>query len=270
MWNSFPAVQRLADAVHEVQPGHLLVPGLGIDADQLGVGKRLDERQRVADGRQQDVAARFVGLRLDREAQRIAVVGDVLAEQIERLTVALEGGLDVLGTVVLAALTPAPEDEGLRAEFGGEIDVAQHLAQREAAHGAVVAGESAVLEYRLGEQVRRHHRHDHARWIPVPPRAGRSHAAVPRRSSRTGTGRHRGRSGRARPVRPAARRPRPRRPRGGSPRRTDRRRSTPRSTGRRRTWSDGCGTKSSAVGTLDSRTDISASSTCRFVLRQNI
>ena len=156
-----PAVQRLADAVHEVQPGHLLVSGLRVDADQLGVGKRLDERQRVPDGRQQDVAARFVGLRLDREAQRIAVVGDVLAEQIKRLAVAREGGLDVLGAVVLAALPAAPQDEGLRAEFGGEIDVAQHLAQREAAHAAVVAGESAVLEDRLGEQVRRHHRHGH-------------------------------------------------------------------------------------------------------------
>ena len=156
-----PGVQRLADAVREVQPGHLLVPGLRVDPDQLGMGKRLDERQRMADGRQQDVASRFVGLRLDREAQRVAVVGDVLAEQIERLTVALEGGQDVLCAVVLAALAAAPEDEGLRAEFGGEIDVAQHLAQREAANTAVIAGESTVLEHGLGEQVRGHHRHDH-------------------------------------------------------------------------------------------------------------
>ena len=82
MWNSFPEYSAWLMPCAKFQPGHLFVPGLRVDPDQPGMGKRLDERQRMADGWQQDVAARLVGLRLDREAQWIAVVGDVLAEQI--------------------------------------------------------------------------------------------------------------------------------------------------------------------------------------------
>ena len=60
------------------------------------------------------------------------------------------------------ALATAPEDVGLRAELGGEVEVAQDLAQCVAAYGAVVAGERAVLEDGVGERVGRHHRDDHA------------------------------------------------------------------------------------------------------------
>ena len=98
--------------------------------------------------RQQDVAAGLVGLRLDREADVVALVGDVVAEQVHGLAVALERLADVLRGVVLGALAAAPHDERLRAELGGEVELAQHLAQREAAHGAVVRGEAAVLEDR--------------------------------------------------------------------------------------------------------------------------
>ena len=62
--------QRLGDAVHVVQPGHLLVPDLGVDADHLVVLERRDERERVADRGQDDVAARLVRLRFDREPDR--------------------------------------------------------------------------------------------------------------------------------------------------------------------------------------------------------
>ena len=88
--------QRLGVAGGGVEAGHLLVPDLGVDADQLGPVEGLDERQRVADGRQQDVAARLVGLGLDREPQVVALVDDVLAEEVERLLVAVERGRDVL------------------------------------------------------------------------------------------------------------------------------------------------------------------------------
>ena len=66
--------QRLADRVVERQARHRLVRDLGVHADHLGVLERLDEVQRVADGRQEDVAARLVGLGLHREAQVVAVV----------------------------------------------------------------------------------------------------------------------------------------------------------------------------------------------------
>src|SRR5690606_23523363 len=93
-------------------------------------------------------------------AQVVALVLDVPGDGVDALAVAVERGVDVLDAVVLAALAPAPHDEGRRTELGGEVDVAQHLAQAEAAHGAVVRGEAAVLEDRVAEGVRRHHLDD--------------------------------------------------------------------------------------------------------------
>ena len=61
--------QCLADAVGVVQPGHLLVADLGVDADHLRVRQLGDERQRVPGGGQQDVAARLIRLGLDGEPQ---------------------------------------------------------------------------------------------------------------------------------------------------------------------------------------------------------
>ena len=162
MWKSLPCHSAWAMPCGEVQPGHLLVPDLGVEPDELGVLERGDERQRVADRGQQDVAARLVRLGLDREPDVVALVDDVLGEQVHGLAVAVEGGPDVLGRVVLGALAAAPHHVGLGAQLGGQVEVAQHLAQREAAHVAVVAGEAAVLEHRVGEQVGGHHRDDQA------------------------------------------------------------------------------------------------------------
>ena len=77
--------QRLGDAVGEVQAGHLLVPDLGVDADPLGTLELVDEGEGVAEGGEQDVAARLVRLGLDGEAQVVALLVDVLAEQVEGL-----------------------------------------------------------------------------------------------------------------------------------------------------------------------------------------
>ena len=162
MWKSLPWYSAWAMPAAKLRPGHLLVADLGVEADELGALERVDEGDRVAEGRQQDVAARLVRLRLDGEADVVALVGDVVAEQVDGLAVALERRADVLGGVVLGALAAAPHDEGLGAELGGEVEVAQHLAQREAAHGAVVRGEAAVLEDRRAEQVGGDHRHDEA------------------------------------------------------------------------------------------------------------
>ena len=73
--------QRLGDAGGEVQPGHLLVADLGVHADHVAVLELGDERQRVPDGRQQDVAARLVRLRLDGEADAVALLDDVRGER---------------------------------------------------------------------------------------------------------------------------------------------------------------------------------------------
>ncbi len=100
----------------------------------------------MTDGGQQDVAARLVGLGLDREADLVALVDDVLAEQVDGLAVALERRPHVLGRVVLGAFATAPHHEGLRAQLGTELELTQRLAQREPPHGAVVRREGSVLE----------------------------------------------------------------------------------------------------------------------------
>ncbi len=151
-------VQRLRDAGREVEPRHLLVPDLGVEADELGVLQLVDERERVTDGREQDVAARLVRLRLDREADAVALVEHVLAEQVDGLLVAGERGAHVLRGVVLRAFAATPHHERLGAEFGGEVDLPDHLAERVAAHGAVVGGEPAILEDGRAEEVGGDHR----------------------------------------------------------------------------------------------------------------
>ena len=59
---------RLGHAVVERQATHRLVRELGVHADEFGCVEALDEGQRVTDRRQQDVAARLVGLGFDRDA----------------------------------------------------------------------------------------------------------------------------------------------------------------------------------------------------------
>ncbi len=154
--------QRLRDAVRVVEVRHLLVPDLGVDPHHVGVLEGGDEGQGVTGRRQQDVPARLVGLRLDGEPQVVALVDAVLGEQIQALAIALQRRLDVLGRVDLGALAAAPEHERLRAEVGGQVEIAQDLAQRVPAHAAVVAGERPVLEHRVGEGVGGDHRHDQA------------------------------------------------------------------------------------------------------------
>lgn len=154
--------QRLGDAVREVQPGHLLVADLGVHAVQLRALQTLDEGQGVADGREQDVAARLVRLGLDGELQVVALGGHVLAEEVEGLLHAVEGHPYVLGGTGLRALTAAPGDVDLRAELDGQVDVADRLAQGVATHVTVVRRERAVLEDGVREEVGGGHRHGHA------------------------------------------------------------------------------------------------------------
>ena len=101
------------------------------------------------EGRQQDVAARLVGLGLDREPHVVALVDDVLRQHLQTLGIAVEGGADVLAGVALGTFAAAPEHVGLGTELGREVEVAQDLAQGVAAHRPVVAGERAVLEDRM-------------------------------------------------------------------------------------------------------------------------
>ena len=160
MWNS-PVPQGLGDAVRVVQRRHLLVAGFRVDADHVRVLALVDERDGMPDRGQQDVPARLVRLRLDREFQSVALVDRVLGEHVDALPVPVQGGPDVLGEVDLGAFPAAPEHVDLGAQLGSQIHVAHDLAERVPADGAVVGGEPAVLEHRIAEQVGGDHRHDH-------------------------------------------------------------------------------------------------------------
>lgn len=149
---------RLGDAVGEVQSGHLLVADLGVHAVQFRALQTLDEGQGVADGREQDVATRLVRLGLDGEPEAVALVDDVLAEQVERLLHPVQRDPHVLRSAGLRTLPAAPGHIRLGTQFDREVDIADHLAQREPAHVTVVGRETAVLEDRVREQVRRRHR----------------------------------------------------------------------------------------------------------------
>ena len=163
MWNSLPCHSAWAMPCDEVQPGHLLVPDLGVEADHLGVLERGDERQRVADRRQQDVAAGLVRLGLEREPQVVAAVDDVLGQQVQALAVAVERGADVLR----GRRTPRPRGRPTSRTSVAPSSAARSMlritlrsAKRRTSRSLLV--NAAVLEDRVGEQVGRHHRHDQA------------------------------------------------------------------------------------------------------------
>src|SRR5690625_949236 len=133
---------------------------LGVEPYKFRRGKRVNERQRMPHGGKEDIAARLVRFGFNGKPDVVTGIDDVLAQQVYRFPVTIQRGADVLGGVVFGAFPPAPHDESLCAEFGREIDVAEHLTEREPADLAVVGGEAAVFEYGRGEQVRRHHWHD--------------------------------------------------------------------------------------------------------------
>src|SRR5579859_4431493 len=164
--------QCLRQPVGVVQPGHLLVPGLGVQADLAGMGELADECQGVPDGGQQDVAARLVRLGLDGEPQVVPVVQDILGEYVEGFLVPVQRGPDVLGGPRFGAFPAAPGDVGAGAEVGGQVQVVHDLAQRVPADVAVVGGERAVLEHRMGEQVGRRAGHHQPGAVQRGPERG--------------------------------------------------------------------------------------------------
>ncbi len=105
MWKSLSVPQALGDGVVEGQARHRLVGELGVEADHLGPLERVDEGQGVADGGQEHVAAGFVGLRFEGEAQVVAVFAHVGAAQVDGLGVAVEGGADT--SLAASASTPS-------------------------------------------------------------------------------------------------------------------------------------------------------------------
>ena len=159
MWNSLPRPQRLGDAVVERQAAHGLVGELGVHADALGRVESFNEGQRVSDGWQKDVAARFVGLGLNGDPHVVVAFGDVRGHGVDRLGVAVQCFGDRLGGVRLGALAAAPQHEDVGAQLRTEVDGVERLGQSESSHVGIVRGQRALFEDRSREEIDRGHRH---------------------------------------------------------------------------------------------------------------
>jgi hypothetical protein len=101
-----------------------------------------------------------LGLASRAKLEVVALVEHVLAQEVQRLAVALDGVTGVLGRVGLDPLAPAPEDVDLGAQLDAQVDGAHRLLQRRRRAPGVVGREGAVLEGRIGEQVGGRHGDD--------------------------------------------------------------------------------------------------------------
>src|SRR5579884_520863 len=110
-------VERLRYGMHEIETGHVLVRHLWIDAHHLWMVQRVDEGEHVADGWQVDIGARLVWLRLQGEAQVVAVVNHILAQEVDGVAHALESHNRVFGRFRVDAFAPAPEDVNAGAQL---------------------------------------------------------------------------------------------------------------------------------------------------------
>ena len=178
-----PLPQGLGDGVRERESRHGLVGELGVEADHVGPLELADERQRVADGREEEVTARLVRLGLERDAQVVAALADVLAAQVDGFLVPVERGAHVLGRVGLHPLATAPHHVDVRAQLGAEIDGVERLAHREPTDVAIVRRERALLEHGSAEQVGRRHRHVHAGLVERGAEPLQDRLALGRRSA---------------------------------------------------------------------------------------
>ena len=155
-------VDRLGNPVVHAEPGHRLVGDLRVEPDHVGLVEGGDERQGVADGRQERVATGLVGLGFEGEAGRVAAIADVAAQEVERLPIPRQGGEWRFGGNSFDSLAAAPEDVRLGAELGSEVDRPHRLLECVTPDVSIAGRERPVLERRMPEQVRRGHRHDHA------------------------------------------------------------------------------------------------------------
>ena len=135
---------------------------LGVHTDHLGILELADERERVAHGREQEIPARLVRLRLDREFHRVPLFGDVRATRVDRLRVTIERGGNVFRGVALHTLATTPHHVHGGTDLRTEVDPVDGLAQRVPANLRIVGREGTIFENRLREQVGGGHRRAYA------------------------------------------------------------------------------------------------------------
>ena len=110
MWNSLPCHSACAMPCAKFSPAISSCPTSGLRPTISGCVELADERDRVADRRQQDVAARLVRLRLEREPDVVAL----LARRSRRAVFSASryrssAAGDVLAAAGLGALAAAPQ-----------------------------------------------------------------------------------------------------------------------------------------------------------------
>ena len=162
MWNSFLASMAAATWWTKFRPAHVLVGHLGVDAEQLRVVQRRDEPEVAAGDGKVHVAAGLVGLGLEGELVVVLAIDAVFGQEVHRLAEALDRFDRALRGIAFNAFAAAPEHVNLRAELGPEVHRTHRLLDGIRPHLGVVAGERAVFEDRVAEQVGGRHRDNQA------------------------------------------------------------------------------------------------------------
>ena len=115
----------------------------------------------MPDGGQEDVAAGFIWLGFDGEAQVVLLrTGRIHKGGRRPPCTGRARHATSLAASDSAPFSPSPHDESLCPHLGRQVQVAQRLAQGEAPYGPVVGGEAALFEHRVGEEVGRDHGDD--------------------------------------------------------------------------------------------------------------
>ncbi len=158
-------VPGLGDGVHKVEPGHMFMGHLRVDADHLGVVEGGDEAEHSPGGGQVEVTAGLVGLGLQGESVVVALVYAVFAQEVEGLAEPPGGVERILTGVGLGPFATAPEDVDFGPQLRAQVHGTHGFLQGIGTHLGVVAGESAVAEDGVAEEVGGGHRHDNARIV---------------------------------------------------------------------------------------------------------
>ena len=106
----------------------------------------LDEVQRMPDGRQEDVAARLVGLGFECEAVSVFLGDVVFAEIVDGFAQALDGIVGAAASIGLDTFTASPQNEYLGTEFCAEIHGAHRFLNGVRANFWVVGGKGPVTK----------------------------------------------------------------------------------------------------------------------------
>src|SRR5438128_11465087 len=129
----------------------MLVGDFGVNANDLGMIKRLDEGQISSSGWKVDVRARLIRLRLERELVTVALVDRILAEVIERLAKSLDRFVGPPACIRLDAFTSSPHHKDRCSQLSADVHRLHRLLNSVRSDARIVRGERAVTKHRVIE-----------------------------------------------------------------------------------------------------------------------